>query len=175
MVCNLRFSRDKNLLILETDDLSVQYYLETIREKYEYIPYKKEWGYTRKLEKIYEPRRGKKAKSGIFEIGPGWAGYLLGVLKSYIPSEQYNQILLDVVYAETYRQVPFPNLRDYQNDDVLFLLKYKRGLMTVNTGYGLALKICRTYLYSEKSGKIGEGCDANTEVISEISKGSETP
>ena len=136
MMCSLKFSRDKNLLILETDDPSMGYYLETKIDKYEYIPYQKKWGYTSKIVKIYEPRRGKKAKSGIYEIGPGWAGYLLGILKQKISIEEYNQVLRDVVYADTYRQAPFQELRDYQNDDVLFLLKYKRGLMTVNTGYG---------------------------------------
>lgn len=168
---NINFNKNKNLLVLETDEPSTVCFLEAKQKKYEYIPYQKKWGYTEKTVKIYEPKRGRKPKTNsnteVYEIGPGWAGYLLGVFKGKLSSENYNQVLKDVVYSELYREAPFPELRDYQNSDVLFLLKYRRGLMTVNTGYGdLKLNLdckfkkfatlCKLY-DSEKSGKIGEG------------------
>lgn len=137
---NINFNKNKNLLVLETDEPSTVCFLEAKQKKYEYIPYQKKWGYTEKTVKIYEPKRGRKPKTNsnteIYEIGPGWAGYLLGVFKGKLSSENYDQVLKDVVYSELYREASFPELRDYQNSDVLFLLKYRRGLISVNTGYG---------------------------------------
>lgn len=154
---NVYIDRTKNLLVLESDEPGLNYFLETSVENYEYIPWQKKWGYTKKLVKIYEPRKGRR-KSGQpekYEIGLGWAGYILGVLGGKMTKDNYEEIMKEAVYSDTYRDSPFYGLRDYQNDDVLFLLKYRRGLMTVNTGYGwpnLNLPHC----VSEKSGKIGE-------------------
>lgn len=52
----------------------------------------------------------------------------------------------------------------YENSNIYLSRKYDRYL-----------EFCRLYeeSYKELSGNIGEGCDANTELISEISKGSE--
>lgn len=162
---DLYFSRTQNQLILETDDPTIQYLLESRQKKYEYIPYKKSWGYTEKVEKIYETKRGRKANTPIqkFHIGPGWAGYLLGVLGGQLNSQTYNKLLQDVVYAEFYRETAFPELRDYQNSDVLFLLKYKRGLMTVNTGYGKTQVIATltNYAHQDLGKKVLLVCPSN--------------
>ena len=119
---SINFSKDKNLLVLETDEPSIACFLEAKQKKYEYIPYQRKWGYTEKTVKIYETKRGRKTNPGVYEIGPGWAGYLLGIFKEKLSSDDYNQILKDVVYSEFYREAPFPELRDYQNSDILFLL-----------------------------------------------------
>ena len=164
---NINFSKDKNLLILETDDPSAVCFLEANQKKYEYIPYQKKWGYTEKTLKIYEPKRGRKPKTNsnieTYEIGPGWVGYLLGVFRGKLSSENYNQILKDVVYSDLSREVPFPELRDYQNSDVLFLLKYRRGLMTVNTGYGKTQTIATltNYAHEELKKKVLLVCPSN--------------
>ena len=89
---------------------------------------------------IYEP--GKHSLGGgnyKYVLGLGWAAYLLGVFKDKISIDDYNDILKNVIMADVYRTTPFPELRDYQNDDVLFLLKYRTGLYCVNTGYGLVV------------------------------------
>lgn len=160
---NINFNKDKNLLILETDEPSTVCFLEAKQKKYEYIPYQRKWGYTEKTVKIYETKRGRKTNPGVYEIGPGWAGYLLGVFKGKISSDCYNQILKDVVYSEFYREAPFPELRDYQNSDILFLLKYKRGLMTVNTGYGKTqtIAVLTNYAHEDLKKRVLLVCPSN--------------
>ena len=67
----------------------------------------------------------------------GWAGYLINVFSSYITKENYDNILKDAIYTEEApRDIPFPELRDYQNEDILHILKYRRGLVSVYTSYG---------------------------------------
>ena len=87
-------------------------------------------------KKIYN-RSKKDPKTGLYyyEIGVGWAAYLLNILGPFIQEEDMNH-LKDSIYQDQYRTVPFPNLREQQNDDVLHILKYKYGLCTVQTGYG---------------------------------------
>ena len=69
-------------------------------------------------------------------MGPGWAGFILAALRDSLSVSDYEGIINYVIKADTYRTAPFKELRDYQNDDVLFLLKHRRGLMQVQTGYG---------------------------------------
>lgn len=80
----------------------------------------------------------------------GWGIYLLNIFKYYITPDQKKSIL-DTIYSSVYRTEPFPNLRNYQNDDVLFLLKYKYGLFSCYTGYGKSETIATlvNYSYSE--------------------------
>ena len=54
---------------------------------------------------------------------------------------------------------------------------YKNSTIYLTRKYNKYLEFCRLYEESYKGleDKIGEGCDANTEVSSEITQGSETP
>ncbi len=56
-------------------------------------------------------------------------------------------------------------------------LLYENSIIHLDRKYDIYTKICRVEEGSStlQSSKIGEGCDANTEVSSEITKGSETP
>ena len=131
--------RSINKLVLITNNPSHHYYLETKTKKWSYISWKREWGWCEKTVRIYEnlPRTTKQG-DGTFKyiMGLGWTAYILGIFKNEIGKDDYDFILKSVILSESYRNAPFPNLRDYQNDDILFLLKYKIGLMVVNTGYG---------------------------------------
>lgn len=87
-------------------------------------------------KKIYNrAKRDTKTCLYYYEIGVGWAAYLLNILGPFIQEEDMNHIK-DSIYQDQYRTVPFPNLREQQNDDVLHILKYRYGLCTVQTGYG---------------------------------------
>ena len=127
----------------------------TKTSNYEYIPWQKKWGYVEKVEKIYET--GRKIKhaqpDGTFKyiVGLGWSGFLLGALKDKLSVDDYNGIASNIIMADTYRTVPFSELRDYQNDDVLFLLRHRRGLMQVQTGYGKTQVIATLANYAHET------------------------
>lgn len=133
-----------NKLVLYTNDPLIQPFLEKIERAYGYIPYQKRWGYSDRLVKIYENTRKtqytlKNDPNGYthkFIIGRGWVSYLLGVLKDNISKENWDYLCKEVLLMPSYRETPFDNLRDYQNSDVLFLLKYRTALLQVNTGWG---------------------------------------
>lgn len=134
---NIGLNRQQRRLVITTDDPCLHYFLETKQKQWQYVPWKKEWGYVDKVIKIYDP--GKHTlPDGTFtySVGLGWAGYLLGVFKDKLSAEDYHGIISEIVYADTYRDIPFPGLRDYQNQDVMFLLKHRTGLFQCNTGYG---------------------------------------
>ena len=144
---------DKSIgkIVLETDDSSARYLLEVTKKETKYIPWKKQYGTLTTTTRIYDDSRVKPDAYGIwrFHIGLGFAAYLINVFKNYISQADYNDVLSAII-SDTYREVPFPNLRDYQNDDVLHLLKYKIGLMSVQTGYGKTQVIATlaNYAYS---------------------------
>lgn len=130
---------DKNIgkIVLETDDSSARYLLEVTKKETKYIPWKKQYGTLTYTTRIYDDKKVKPDAYGIwrFHIGLGFAAYLINVFKNYISQDDYNDVLSAIV-SETYRDVPFPNLRDYQNEDVLHLLRYKIGLFSCYTSYG---------------------------------------
>ena len=130
---------DKNIgkIVLETDDSSVRYLLEVTKKDTGYIPWQRKYGTITTTTRIYDDKRSKPDTYGIwrFHIGLGFAAYIINVFKNYISSDDYNDVLRAVM-SETYREVPFPNLRDYQNEDALHLLRYKIGLMGCYTSYG---------------------------------------
>ena len=89
-----------------------------------------------KIIKKHIWNRKKKIKGvTYYEVGLGWASWLITGLSNLLPPGDVEQIRRSV-YQDSYRTVPFPGLRDYQNDDVLHILKYRFGLVTVQTGYG---------------------------------------
>ena len=128
---------DNNTLVVQTDDPNDHLLLETKFSEYKYRPWTKDWGPTTTTIKIYNPGR-HSIKGGLYryELGLGWAAYLLGVFKDKLSADNYNYIIDNIIRSDSSPRYPFHELRDYQNDDVLFLLKYRIGLMTVNTGYG---------------------------------------
>lgn len=133
----LNYDKALNRVVITTDDPTVHYLLETKKSEYKFIPWKRQWGYVDQTIKIYEPGKHNLG-NGLYRYvcGLGWTAYLLGIFKEKITVDEYNAVLHQVLLADSYRTTPFQELRDYQNDDVLFLLKYKLGLMCVNTGYG---------------------------------------
>ena len=144
---------DKNIgkIVLETDDSSARYLLEVTKKETKYIPWKKQYGTLTTTTRIYDDNRVKPDAYGIwrFHIGLGFAAYLINVFKNYISLNDYNDVL-GAVISETYRDVPFPNLRDYQNEDALHLLRYKVGLFSCYTSYGKTELIATlaNYFYS---------------------------
>lgn len=130
---------DKSIgkLVIQTDDPSVKCLLEFNREVTKYVPWTKSWSTVKQIDKIYENTRGYGPKNGIytFKIGLGWSAYIVNVFKNILSKEDYDGILLGI-YADTYPEYPFPGLRDYQNEDILFILKYTRAIVQTNTSYG---------------------------------------
>ena len=126
--------RKENKIKIQTDDVSVRYFLEVTKRVTEYIPYIKSYKTITKTIKIYDK---KQTHNGIivYTLGLGWAGYIANSFSPYITRDEYNDIV-SCVMSDTYRTQPFPELRDYQNDDVLHMLKYKIGLCGVYTSYG---------------------------------------
>lgn len=112
------------------------------------------WG--SKKDSIYESTRLSK-KSGLTKIKfkVGWGILILNMFKSLISLDDKKKIL-DTIYSSTFRTAPFPNLRDYQNEDVLHLLKYKYGLFSCYTGYGKSEIIATiiNYVINETKDKI---------------------
>ncbi len=127
--------KDNKIEIL-TDDPSVSCFLQGTMEVEGYNPFTKKRGVYKKNIPIYN--RGKHELGDgkyKFVLGLGWAAYVMNVFSRLISIDDWND-LRAAIMTDSYRDVPFPNLRDYQNSDVLFLLKYKIGLFQVNTSYG---------------------------------------
>ena len=143
-------------IILETDNLGVRYMLEYETIKNSYNPWMKKWIDQKIKGKIYN-RKKTDSKTGhtFFEIGVGYAAYLLKVFGGDIPKEDYNDVI-SAVYQSTYRTHPFPELRDYQNQDILHCLKYKFGLFSCYTGYGKTTVIATLakYYYNDLGKKV---------------------
>lgn len=143
-------------IILETDNLGVRYMLEYETTKNSYNPWMKKWIDQKIKGKIYN-RKKTDPKTGhtFFEIGVGYAAYLLKVFGGDIPKEDYNDVI-SAVYQSTYRTHPFPELRDYQNQDILHCLKYKFGLFSCYTGYGKTsvIAVLAKYYYSDLGKKV---------------------
>ena len=57
------------------------------------------------------------------------------------------------IYSDSYRTIPFPGLRDIQNEDILHILKYRLGLYSVYTGYGKTQVISTLTDYALSLGK----------------------
>ena len=123
-------------IILETDNPGVRYMLEYDKTEQVYNIWTKSWVTKTGKGKIYnKSKTDSKRKLYYFEIGVGFAAYLLKVFNSEISKDDYNDVC-SAIYQTNYRTIPFPELRDYQNQDVLHCLKYKFGLFSCYTGYG---------------------------------------
>lgn len=131
---NIWFDDSTKKIILGSDDPSVRYFLEIKKETAEYIPWQKSWGKVRRLYKVYDK---KKTVDGItyYQIGMGWTGLVANIFSPYIDKQMHDSLIQSVM-SPTYRTQPFPELRDYQNQDVLHILKFKVGLFSCYTSYG---------------------------------------
>lgn len=148
---------DKGLgkIVLETDDPSVRFLLEAVTKNSEYIPWQRKWGVITKTYRIYEEKRQPKLKNGryTYTFGLGWAAYLVNTFRPYISIDDYNAVLTDAIYSDSFRTFPFPELRDDQNEDVLHILKFRIGLFSCYTGYGKTQVIAAIANYAYGLGK----------------------
>ena len=124
-------------IVIHTDDPRVKPMLEFKREVTKYQPWTRSWNTTTQIDKIYENTRSPGPKQGIytFIIGLGWSAYLINIFKGIMTGEDYDEIMRGI-YADSYPEYPFPGLRDYQNEDMLFILRYSRAIVQTNTSYG---------------------------------------
>jgi len=162
--------RDLGRIILTTDDTSVRHMFEVMTREEIFVR-----GGNRmevpKLIKLYDNTWRDENGNFVYVFNYGWSSYLLRVFKSYININEYND-LVHLITSDTYRTIPFPELRDYQNEDVLHMLKYNFGVCSCFTSYGSNKRLTALFKSSEKSGNIGEDCDVNTETTDGISQGS---
>lgn len=149
---NLEIDKDKRQIILTSDDPSAAVLLEKEEKVTEFIPWQKRWGQVIKKTKLYEDKR-LKITNGILtlHINFGYAAYLINVFKNHISQDCFENILNNVIYNPSYRTIPFQELRDYQNEDVLHVLKYRLGLFSVYTSYGKTqvISVLANYFYSQ--------------------------
>ena len=133
---NIFVDQGINKIIVKTDDPSVKCMFEFIRKETKYIPWVKQWRTVETITKLYDNKRLVPV-NGIWtlELGLGWASYVANMFKDFISQDEYMNVIKSIM-SDSYPTTPFPGLRDYQNSDVLHILKYKRALMQVNTGYG---------------------------------------
>lgn len=123
-------------LIIETSDITVKGLLEYITEEKSYAPWIKKWVNQKKKHKIYDGYiKDKRTGHDFFKIGIGWAPYILITFQSSMTGDDYNSVV-KAIYRDTYREIPFPELREIQNQDILHILKYRRALASLYTGYG---------------------------------------
>lgn len=162
-----------NYIVIETDDLSVKSLLEYRYKDHRYNFMIKKWSDQIISGKIYDKKFQDKTNGHYyFQVGIGFAGYLVNVLKPYLTIDDYEQ-LENCTRRETYRTIPFNELRDYQNEDVLFLLRYKFGLFSCPTSYGKTqvISVLANYFYSGENKKVllvAPGKKARDELVKRI-------
>jgi hypothetical protein len=149
---NLEIDKDNREIVLTSDDPSVVLLLEKEEKITEFIPWKKRWGTVIKKTKLYEDRK-PKITNGIITLRVkfGFAAYLINVFKNFISQECFEDIINNTIYSPNYRNLPFQELRDYQNEDVLHVLKYRLGLFSVYTSYGKTqvISVLANYFYTQ--------------------------
>ena len=142
-----------NNIFVTTNDERLLPYLTVDRMEKGYSPFTRSLGIVKKTYKIFS-KKSKPDNNGFvtFEFGFGWVSYLSKLLFGLIPeNERIN--LVSSVYSTNYRTTPFPELRDYQNEDVLFMLKFKRAVCSVYTSYGKTQVIATLANYAHSIGK----------------------
>ena len=142
-----------NKIEILTDDPTVENFLKGGLDESGYNVWTKKFGAYKTTVHIFERGRhnlgGGKFK---YILGLGWAAYVMSAFSNVISLDDWT-CLRNAITSSEYRDIPFPNLRDYQNSDVLFLLKYKIGLFQVNTSYGKTETIATLANYFVGSGK----------------------
>lgn len=168
----IRISIDhgRRKIIMITSDPAVKCLLEFKGEREVYVPWFKQWRKQEVIDKLYDnrPRFNNKGEYKL-EVGFGWAAYIANMFRGMISQVEYEE-LLRIIYSDSYRIAPFNGLRDYQNQDVLHILKYRFGLVTVNTGYGKTQVIATlaNYAFNDLGKKVlivAPGKKAKDEII----------
>ena len=133
-------------IIVLSDEPATKAQLEYRRKEARWCPWTKSYREQEIIDRVYDNPRRIGPISGVwrFEISKGWAAFLAGMFKGKISHDCYKN-LLKVILSDSYRTLPFPGLRDYQNEDVLHLLKYKIGLASLNTSYGKFAELKRNF------------------------------
>ena len=158
-----------NKIILSTNDDRLLPYFTVDRMEKGYSPFTKSLGMVKKTYKIFN-KRSKPDINGVasYEFGLGWVSYIARILKGVIPDNEYYD-LVSTVYSNNPILTPFPGLRDYQNEDVLFMLKFRRAVCSVYTSYGKLY--LPHYISNENRAKTVKGVIPNTVLNSIIAKG----
>lgn len=145
---------ENNNIIVDTDDPSfgALFKYKSTEGKFNY--YSKKFEYKEASRNLYDSCH----RIGIgwrYRFKLGWGVFIINMYKDKIGIENINRISKSL-YSPQYRTAPFPNLRDFQNQDVLHLLKYKYGLFSCYTSYGKTETIATLlkYLYEETNLKV---------------------
>ena len=168
---NVIVNKDIGRIIVKTDDSSVKYMFETLVQEDIFTRNGKRT--ITKQIKIYENTRQIRDLEGnyVFIFNYGWASYILQVFKRYMSKEDYDS-LVHLMVSDSYRTIPFPGLRDYQNEDILHVLKYNHGLISCFTSYGKTQVIAVLAEYFYSLGKsimiVTPGKKANEEICKRV-------
>lgn len=143
-----------NQIIVDTDDPSFGALFKFRTEQGAYNVFSRRFEYRSVSKNLYDSCN----KIGIgwrYKFKLGWGVFIINQYKDKIGIENTTRISKSL-YSDTYRTAPFSNLREYQNQDVLHLLKYKYGLFSCYTSYGKTETIATLlkYLYEETDKKI---------------------
>ena len=132
---NVIVNKDIGRIVIKTDDSSVKYMFEALVREEVFL--KSGRRTITKQVKIYDNTRQIRDTEGnyVFIFNYGWASYILQVFKGYMSKEDYDS-LVHLIVSDSYRTIPFPGLRDYQNEDILHVLKYNQSLISCYTSYG---------------------------------------
>ena len=147
----LRAGITGNRIYLITDDLSIKSLLEFTHRETRFNPFLKQWRTENVTDKIYLEKK-KKDGYWYFEVGLGWAAYIINILPNHLLADDKRAIEARI-YSDSYRTIPFQGLRDIQNEDILHILKYRLGLYSVYTGYGKTQVISTLVDYAVSMGK----------------------
>ena len=129
---------DQKVLKVATDDPTVRYLLEVTTKTVEFVPLQRKMGTVTRTHRLYNEKKAPIIIDGsyTYTLCYGWAAYLIITFNARLSVEDRDNLLKEVIYSPNYREYPFSELRDYQNEDVLHILKYRRGLFSCFTGYG---------------------------------------
>lgn len=124
-------------IIIETDEpMNVASYLSYMYDAIKFSPFHRKMIYDKVKGHIYNRKmKDKNTGTTFFEVGIGWSSYLLAAFGNVMLQSDYEEIV-NAMRRPTYRTLPFPELRPHQNEDILHLLRFRRGLFSVFTGYG---------------------------------------
>ena len=87
----LAIKLDKGKIIIETDDRSVQFYLQGTVEETGYNFYLKRMDLMKKTIKIYDKSKTVRGVT-TYTIGRGWLAYIMNMFKDHISKETYDYL-----------------------------------------------------------------------------------
>ena len=109
-----------NHIYLITDDLSIKSLLEFTHRETRFNPFVKQWRTENVTDKIYLSKK-KQGNYYYFELGLGWAAYVINIFSNHLLIDD-KKAIESRIYSDAYRTIPFPGLRDIQNEDILHIL-----------------------------------------------------